>query len=278
MSQQPVDPRQQAWENRLREQITRFPYPATPDVSGSVRRRLFRRSTSRAIRLTWVVILLLALLCGLLAVPQVRAAILDWLRVGSVIILPNGPSATPLSSAPPSAGTAQFNVPLTATPIPSLLRLAGETTLDRARETARFSIRLPAYPLDLGPPDKVYVQDLMGQAVILVWTDATRPDGIRLSLHFLSNDTLAFKVAPKILKETAVHGQRALWMEGPYILAVKRGNQTDMDMTRIVNGQVLLWAEERLTYRLEGGGLTLEEALRIAESIPPAPATPTAIR
>jgi hypothetical protein len=118
----------------------------------------------------------------------------------------------------------------------------------------------------------VFLQELSGQTVILVWTNPAYPDGVRLSLHILTNDNLAYKMQPKVIQETTVHKQHAVWLEGPYVLAFKRGTRTEWDAARIVNGNVLLWTAGKLTYRLEGGGLTLEEAVKIAESIPiPAP-------
>src|SRR5439155_26603592 len=75
--------------------------------------------------------------------------------------------------------------PITPLPSPtalSVLDLAGETTLQAARQEVRF-LDLPAYPPDLGKPDKVFTQDLGGPAVILVWTQPGHPEQVRLALY-----------------------------------------------------------------------------------------------
>ena len=49
-------------------------------------------------------------------------------------------------------------------PGPILLNLAGATTLAEASDGVDFTIRLPTYPADLGPPDQVYLQKPAEQA------------------------------------------------------------------------------------------------------------------
>jgi hypothetical protein len=39
-----------------------------------------------------------------------------------------------------------------------------------------------------------------------------------------------------------------------------------MDIRRLIDGHVLIWEEDGITYRLETG-VTLEEAVKIAESL-----------
>src|SRR5882724_1644835 len=66
-----------------------FHYPPTPDFAARAPWRM--QQTSRrpvARRLLWAAILLIALLVGLLAVPQVRAAILEILHIGNITIIP----------------------------------------------------------------------------------------------------------------------------------------------------------------------------------------------
>lgn len=266
----------EAWEARLRRTAQTFPYPATPDLSGAVRARLIqesrlkpglRASTSR--RLAWVVLVILLLLGGLLAVPQVRARVIEFLQIGAIRILLGEPTPTP---TPTSAPAALEKKPITATPHPtptplaSLLDLAGETTLAEAAQGAGFAIRLPGYPADLGPPERVFLQQMNGPVVVLVWLDSAQPGQVRLSLHELGPGTFAQKGEPTVIQETSVNGQRAIWAEGPYILQIQRGNQVEYDLRRLVKGRVLIWTEGEITYRLESD-LTLEEAVKIAESL-----------
>ena len=261
MSEPPFDqsgPPDEQLEARLRERARAFPYPPTPDIAGAVRQRIGSATSGVALRrrLVLAVVLVMIGLCMLLAVPQVRAAILNLLRLGGVIIVLDEPTATP-----PQPGTLRP----TNTAIRSLLDLAGETTLDRAQQRVKFPIRWPNYPAD--PPDRVFLQDLQGDVVVLVWLDPKRSGGIRYALHILGEGALVYKMQPKIIQEATVHGARALWTEGPYILVWRTRSQDDWDLRRIVRGNVLLWTDGKLTYRLESDG-TLDEAQRVAESVP----------
>jgi hypothetical protein len=259
---QPVE----TWQNRLQAASRDFLYPPTPDIAGQVRRRLEDGSPRRAAhrRLAWVAAILL-LLAGLMAVPPVRAAVLRILRVGAVEILPAPPmpSATP---APETAASPSATPAPSPTPLRSVLQLAGETTLAKAEAEAGFPIRLPGYPPDLGPPDRVFLQDLNGPVVVLVWLDSSRPDGVRLSLHQLGPGTFAQKVEPTVIAETSVDGEPALWTEGPHLFQFRRGSRVDLDARRLVKGNVLIWMEGEITYRVETY-LPMEEAIRIAESL-----------
>lgn len=247
----------------LLEAARPFPYPPTPDIAIALSRK--RSSLSPAIRrLMWAALIVLISLCGLLVIPEVRAAVLSVLRIGSVTIFTTPPTSTPTSL--PSTAVLTDTPQPTATLLPSLLRLAGETTLQDAQAHVRFPIRLPTHPTDLGPPDHVYRQSMGGSVVILVWLDPTRADGVRLSLHLLSDGAMVYKMPPQVLAETSVHGQHAIWTEGPYLIEVKQGNQTEWTMRRLITGHVLIWAEGDVTYRLETDQ-ELTEAVKIAESL-----------
>jgi hypothetical protein len=238
------------WEERVRAIAGAFPYPQTPDMAAGVPQR------SKPLRLAWsaaATFILLALLTGLLAVPRIRAAMVELLNLGAIRILLGEPTPTPASTP---AGVAP-------TTLPSLLDLAGETTLAEARAQAGFPLRVPTYPPNLGPPDRVFLQRLCGPVVVLVWLDREQPERVNLSLHQLGVDTFGEKVQPPVVEETTVGGQLALWTEGPYLLQVWNG---DAVLRRLVEGHVLVWVEDEITYRLETD-LNLEEAIRIAESL-----------
>lgn len=229
--------------------------PTAERPAGGVRRngRVPRRL--RGLMRIWpplAAMLFLALLLTVLA-PPIRAGVQEALRIGAVrvgLIQPTAPShASP-----------------TPTPLPSVLDLAGETTLARARAAAGFPVRLPAYPPDLGPPDRVYLQHLDGPMVVLVWLDHAHPAQVRLSLHELASGAFVYKFPPQTITETSVHGQRALWAEGPYLIEVQQGDQVRTETRRLITGHVLIWTEGSVTYRLETA-LSLTEAVRIAESL-----------
>lgn len=252
--------RNNQWETVIQAHARRMPYPITPDLAGMERQRLRQPSPRRGAvmprRLAWALVALLAIvLTGLLAVPPVRAALLEWLQVGAVRIWLIEPTAT--------------HMPTPATPRSPLVDLHffqdldGETTLAAAQAQVAFPIRLPTYPTDLGPPDRVYRQDLDGDVVVLLWLDKADPTQVRLTLHLLTSDVTAWKMQPKIESGGYVHNRPALWLSGPYLLVLRNGN---WDTIRLAQGHVLLWAEDEITYRLEGN-LSLAEAIQIAESL-----------
>lgn len=255
-----TEPEHERLEAALRKQAAAMDYPPTPDVAGEVRRRL-KMESPRPSRLVpqWVgaMLILVFVLGALLAVPQVRAELLEFLQIGVVRIFPVAPTST--ATLPPLTATPRP----AATPLASLLDLAGETTLDEAQAKAGFVVRLPTSPPDLGPPDVVFLQDLGGPIVVLVWLEPNDPSRVRLSLHQFGPGTFAEKNAPKVIQATDVNGQPALWTEGPYMVQIRNG---DYVTRRLVEGHVLIWEVGEITYRLESA-LTLEEARQIAESV-----------
>jgi hypothetical protein len=252
------DPRIELLGARVQDLAAGFAYPPTPDVAGRVRARLARPAQWPPVRprarLVWAA-LLLALAAGLvLAVPQTRAALVEWLRIGVVRIL----------LVPPSSPASPAVAP-TPTLLPSLLDLDGRTTLAEARRQTGLTVPLPAYPDGLGAPDYVFVQQFDRPLVVLVWTDPDRPDRVRLSLQMVSSDSYIIigKLQPTLVATTAVNGDSAIWAEGPYLLAITGGT---MEVRRLIDGHVLIWQADSVTYRLETGE-SLAEALKIAGSL-----------
>jgi hypothetical protein len=246
-----------SWEEQVQQTARTLVYPPTPDIAGRVAERL-RPARNRRLHPAWALLVLLALLAGLWATPTVRAAILEFLQIGSVRIWLVEPTPAPTTTMP---------VP-TVTPISSLFDLFGETTLAAAAERAGFPIRLPGYPPDLGSPDGVFFQELGGPVVVLVWLNPQNTHRARLSLHILGEGAIVDKGQPALLATTKVNGKDAVWTTGPYMLSYRQRGGQEWDMRRLVeSGHVLVWAEGGLTYRLESD-LSLEEAVRVAESLP----------
>ena len=210
-------------------------------------------------RLAWAAALALVLAAVLLSVPAVRAGLLDFLQIGAVRIQVGATATPPDSTA-------------AATPVrlESVFDLAGQTTLDNARQRAGFPVRLPAYPPDLGEPDDVFMQfDDPGQgaaSVVLVWRQAGDPTQARLSLHALDSRGIYEKYVKSdgpTVELTLVNNQEAVWTTGPYVLRTRGGRSEEM---RLIDGYVLIWLVDGVTYRLETD-LSKEEAIRIAESL-----------
>ena len=277
------------FEARVQHLARAFPYPATPRVAGRMIPGL--RGGTRRWRpgLTpawvWVAALIVLGFAGLMAVPSMRAAVIEFIQIGAIRIFteeeippiePGSPEPDPTSTRPLPQETetpARF-VPFIPTRTPSgrlllnsVLGLAGETSLEAAREAASFPILLPTYPSDLGAPDKVFYQQLAGGwGVFLVWFDPEQPDQIQLSLLLLGPGAFAGKGGPSLIEETTVNGVWAIWMEGEHSLVLQTGFNQYERMQLFVKGNVLVWEVDGITYRLESE-LTMEEAVRIAESV-----------
>jgi hypothetical protein len=265
---------QELFEKQLLSLSKGLDYPRTPDVAGSVMRRLRASSTQtrltlRTRRLIWSLTVVLVLFASLMLIPPARAALIEFIQIGVVRIFRSEP--TPL--APPTQEIPSTAIPVTATPaptsqplIPILESLAGEMTLGEAQKAVSYPILLPSYPPDLGQPDRIFVQEAGGRMTILVWIDPQHPDKVLLSLHLIPPGSWAIdKFDPALVQETTVNGQRAIWAVGPYPLRLR--NQ-DMQYLRLIEGRVLIWTDKDITYRLETD-LSLEEAVKIAESLEP---------
>jgi hypothetical protein len=255
------------FETRIETLAKALPYPPTPRIAQKVMARLQPRHAK--MRLAWRLAIAMVIIAGLMAVPPVRAAVLEFIRIGVVRIFP-APEPAPTSEAPRTAEP-EIVAPITATPvmqanslIPFLERVSGEISLEEARERVDFPIPLPTYPSDLGQPDHVFLQDANGWMVVLVWLEPKQPDQIRMSLHIIEESSWTLdKYQPTVIRETTVNGLSAVWTEGEYPLLAKNG---DIQWMRLVVGHVLIWADGKVTYRLETN-LSMEEAVQSAESL-----------
>jgi hypothetical protein len=259
------------FEKQLRSISKGLVYPRTPNIAGSVMKRLRSSTRTRSIarRLAWSLTVILILFASLMLIPPARAAILEFIQIGIVCIFRTEP--TPI--VPPQQEFPTTIGPVTATPvitsqplIPLLERLAGERSLEGAQQLVDYPILLPSYPPDLGPPDRIFVQDADGDMTILIWIDPQQPSQVLMSLHMIPPGSWAVdKMNPVLVQETTVNGQRAIWAMGPYPIRFSNG---DLDFVRLVDGHVLIWTDGEITYRLESA-LDLEEAIKVAESLEP---------
>ncbi|MCL4263728.1 MAG: hypothetical protein KJ069_10955 [Anaerolineae bacterium] len=240
------------WAERVQGLATSFPYPPTPDTRMVVGQRVGSRPSARLThtsRLAWVVILV-ALALALLAVPQVRAAMLRLFQIGAITIFEV--DEPPLPSAEIWA-TKPARLPLVAQ------GLAVEISLAEAQTAVPTGLFLPTYPADLGEPDVVYLAETgWPQTVISIWNEPTV-----LALYQIGAEQFAYKGAP-VIEETAVNGQWAIWLEGPHRFMLADGRWQEWQF--IESNVLIWWTREGLTFRLEGT-TSLAEAVRIAESL-----------
>jgi hypothetical protein len=280
MSEQPFIPPpdhdDEAWEQRVRTTARRFQYPPTPNISAAVRQRLAKptpRWNTRRLRVVWAT--LLAALVIVLAVPDVRARVLEFIRIGVVNIIFIEPTATltPTPTPPATRALDPTAAPRpTATRLPdpdalaSVLLLPGRATLAAAQERLGSPIPLPAYPADLGAPDRVFVQDFDGPVISLVWLKPGTLDQVRLIMEILPPNMVANKLlSGDSLQTVTVAGQSAAWLSDAHVIAyfAPRSNRF---LERLTLPHVLIWRRGDHTLRLEGD-LPLTEAVRIAESL-----------
>src|SRR5215207_8293646 len=158
---------QELFEKQLLSIAKGLDYPRTPDLAGSVLTRLRASTRSRFVsrRLAWSLTILLVLCSSLMLIPPARAAIIEFIQIGVVRIF----RAEPTPLIPPNEEFPATISPVRATPgftsvplIPLLEQLAGEMSLAEAQQIADYPIQLPSYPPDLGPPDRIFVQDADG--------------------------------------------------------------------------------------------------------------------
>ena len=247
--------------------------PAGADLAARARLRIVSSDMEQRPRsMTWLGRLggrplrrsLVLALAALLVLAAVVGAISYWLP-GIRIIFDDGPP--PSATASPSG---QIGAPLG--PIGEDLGLGTNVTLEEAERLAGFDVILPVDPA-IGPPDAVYLDRGI---VSLVW--APRPgltagsDGVGLLINEFRgsvSDDYYQKVlgADSTVARVSVDGATGFFISGPphYFFYVDE-NGNDVDASRRVVGDALLWSSGDFTYRLESN-LGVDGAIRLAESL-----------
>ncbi|MBE2222157.1 MAG: hypothetical protein IAF02_11480, partial [Anaerolineae bacterium] len=235
------------WSEQIAETAVSFPYPETPDIAGAVQQRLQPQPVpSRTLRWAVALALFVVLLsASLLAIPPVRAAVFEWLRIGAIeVFVVEDVSVVET----PALSFAETAVPL------SILDLGEAISLEEAQAIFPEPLRQPV-GWDAAAP--VYSQQFLGRlpTISMQWQTA---DGVTVTLSQIAAPYLGMKWASgEQVVETAVAGETAVWLEGTHPLRLKTG-EADMQIT--IDSNVLIWTEGTITYRLEGQ-LSLAEAV-----------------
>jgi hypothetical protein len=187
-----------------------------------------------------------ALLIGLVLTPPVRAAIVEWLRIGGVLI----------KSAPPPAAPSASQEPLPSS--------GPGVSLDRARTMVDFNLGVPD---ELGAPDHVSVS-ADRRVVSMEW--GSGPDRIHLDQFDGRISWVFVKRVWSQVTPTAVNGRDAAWIADTHeIVYIDRDGNQRRAQARI-SGPCLVWerftGSAAITLRLEGD-LSLGRAVVIAESV-----------
>ena len=170
--------------------------------------------------------------------------------------------------------------PASFSPAPSLLvgpGLGEALSLDDARASVAFTLRVPALP-ELRDPDRVYLVDPpAGGAVTLLY--AARPGfaadagtGIGLIVTEFRAD-----IGPDIFEKlidtgvhvtaTEVNGGSAWWVAGgDHFFFYRDADGKVVDTTLRLASDTLVWEENGVTHRVEGAP-SLADAIRVAESL-----------
>lgn len=222
-------------------------YPATPDLTGSVRRRLAegRRPSVFSRRALVVALAVLAVAVGaVLAVPQARSTIRDWLGIGSVTIryvedLPPVEQAT------------------------SDLQLGERMSLAEARERAGFTVRVPTVE-GLDDPPKVYYRDEASQVAFLYGSE----DEPRLLITQADARGAIEKLVNLNVTERELvvvePGYAGVWLYGEKHALFYPS--TDHEEPFRLVGNALVYEIDGVTLRIEAE-ISRDEALRIARSM-----------
>jgi hypothetical protein len=204
------------------------------------------RGWGRTRRRRLVAVIIALVLLGLGLTPPVRAAVVEWLRIGGVLVRTappvTGPSPTP--SPPPTIGPT--------------------VTLAQAKALVDFPVGVPE---ELGPPDRISVSTDR-KVVAMDWgpgADQLHLDQFdgELSWMFLKRTRDSFQV-------TSVDGQDAVWFATPHQISyIDRDGRERTEQSRIA-GPCLVWERgvggRRVTMRLEGNQ-SLLDAVGAAESV-----------
>lgn len=214
-----------------------------PGGAGSPVRRWLRGR-----RLGWAIAAATVLVLGL--IPPVRAAVLELLRIGGVVVREEPPPHGLPTSPPPGSTIALEPGATTA-------------TLAEAQRVLGFDIAVPAA---LGAPSQVDVAH-EGRVAELSWVRDGRPTRLDVFAGSLSWGYL--KTVWNDITATQVNGHEAVWFGSPHLIEwVDRTGATHQDQPRLA-GPTLVWVVSgprgEVTYRLEGAQ-TLDEALEIAQS------------
>jgi hypothetical protein len=252
----------------VRARIETMPAPAGDARTGSGAagwRAMRWRPARRALVLALFALLAVAAMAGAigLGLPGLR------------LILGEAPT-------PPAAGASPSQGP-GASALPGALGASmglGEALdpLDAAGLEARagFDVRAPA-DAALGRPDAAYIDDAKGGQVTLLWgTRADLPDTLEPGVGLLLgqfrgtvDQGLFNKMigARTIVEPVRVAGSSGFWLRGDPHIFWWEGPDGLVDDTRRWVGDVLLWSDGPITYRLETS-LGRDEAIRIAETMP----------
>ncbi len=234
-----------------------------PDVAPAVMRRIRSEPAPVTVRRRLVALVAAAaaalLTAGLLAVPAVRAAVVELLSLPGVVFdrdRPQPPSPTVTPSGP----------------LGSAYRLTTPITVEEAR---RPDAERAPVPSGVGPPDEVYVTgDGNRRVVHLLWRaspELPALPGSSAGLYVMTFSGEADAIVKKLIggsmvREVTVGGQPALWIGVNHGTALFGPDGLPDYGSERVAGPTLLLDRGDHTVRIESG-LARADAIALAESL-----------
>jgi hypothetical protein len=221
-------------------------YPETPDLTGAVRRRLAeeRRPFGRR-RLLVAALAALAVAVGaVMAVPQARSEILDWLGIGAVTV-------RQVEDLPPlELATGDLGV-------------GDEITLAEARRRVNFSVRVPQLE-GFANPRVFYAEPIPGGQVSFVYGSLDKPRLLITQVAAQGALEKLVHISTKV-EQVATDDARGVWIEGERHFLFYPGSDRE-EPFRLVGNTLVLERTDGVTVRIEAD-ISKEEALRIARSM-----------
>jgi hypothetical protein len=221
-------------------------YPDAPDLTGVVRRQLAEGRRPRSWRRPLVLALAaLAVAVGaVLAVPQARSAVLDWLGIGAVTIrqvegLPEVELAT------------------------GDLGVGDKVSLAEARGRVRFPVRVPTLP-GYEDPSVYYAEPLPTGQVSFVYGSLDKPQLLITQVSALGALEKLVNTATRV-ERVSTGDASGVWIEGERHVLFYPGAERE-EPFRLVGNTLVLERNDGVTVRIEAD-ISKEQALRIAESM-----------
>jgi hypothetical protein len=231
-------------ERRLLEAASQYPFPPTPDLREEVLRRLPRRRPIGWRKPAVAVPIVVAAIGAVVALsPSARSAFLDWF------------------DAIPGVRIARVEKLPRSELLPAL-DFGRRVPLERARNAVGFELRLPS---GVGRPTAAYLdRDPTGESVATVAYDS------RLVVtEWRSRELLFYKLVGRGTRVEPVEVGRTsgVWITGgDHAVFYLGGNGAEYSRDGRLAGNVLLWQEHGVGYRLEGR-FSRERALELARTL-----------
>lgn len=213
-----------------------------------VRRFLRRLVLDVRARRRLVAVIIAALIAGLLLASPVRAAVIEWLRVGGIVFR-SAPAPVPTSPPVTRSGPKMIEV----------------ESVERARTMIDFPLGLPT---ELGPPRRVAVSEDRRLVELEFATDV----GPVLLSQFDGSMIMFVKRNWDRLTRVEVDGDLAVWLPDPHTISyVDPAGVEHVDEARLAGPTLAYQAqpagpERPVTVRLEGA-FDQARAIALAESI-----------